>query len=107
MLRDDARKIAEAIDERVNADAADKAVTTTVETSETRPEGVPRGAARPTFYHFRIQISDGKRFAYLELGQAEMLLDSLEPGCDADRVFEAIRGQDVPIEDAPIEDAPQ
>ncbi len=102
MLRDDARKIAEAIDERVNGDAADadKAVTATAKASTMRPVGVPIGAGHPTFIRFQIQISDGTRLASLELGQAELLLDSLEPGCDADHIFDAIRGQDVPIADA-------
>ncbi len=49
MLRDEARKIAEAIDQRVNADAADKVVTASVETDQSRPIGVPVGAGRPTF----------------------------------------------------------
>ena len=101
MLRDEARKIAEAIDQRINADAADKVVTVSVETDEARPVGVPVGAGRPTFIRYWIQISDGTRLASLDLGQAELLLDKLDPGCDADRVFDAIRGCDVPIEDVP------
>ena len=101
MLQDEARKLAEAIDERVNADATDKAITATVATAQTRPSGVPLGAGRPTFIRYQIQISDGKRLARLDLGQAEMLLNGLEPGCDADRVFDAVRSQDVSIEDAP------
>ena len=102
MLRDDARKIAEAINERVDGDAADagKAVTATVEASEMRPSNVPIGAGRPTFIQFQIQISDGTRLANLDLDQAALLLDNLEPGCVADQVFDAIRGQDVPIADA-------
>jgi hypothetical protein len=101
MLRNDAHKIAEAINERVESDAADagKAVTATVEASETRPDTVPIGAGRPTFIQFQIQISDGTRLANLDLHQAELLLDTLEPGCVADHVFDAIRGQDVPIAD--------
>lgn len=101
MLRDEARKIAEAIDQRVNASEADKVVTASVETDQSRPIGVPIGAGRPTFIRYWIQISDGKRLASLDLGQAEQLPDMLEPGCDADQVFDAIRGWDVPIEEAP------
>ncbi len=101
MLQDEARKIAEAINERVNADAADRDVRATVATDQTRPSGVPLGASRPRFIRYQIQISDGKRLARLDLDQAEMLLNGLEPGCDADRVFDAIRSHDVSIEDAP------
>ncbi len=100
MLRDDARKLAEAIDERVNADAADKAVTATVQANELRPSGVPPGAGRPTFVRYRIQVSDGKRQATLDLAQAEVLLDAMGPGCGADEVFELAQRQDVVVEDA-------
>ena len=69
MLRDDARKIAEAINERVDGDAPDtrKTVTATVEAIEMRPSNVPIGAGRPTFFRFQIQISDGTRLAHLAL----------------------------------------
>jgi hypothetical protein len=100
MLRDEAHKLAEAIDEQVNAYAAEKAVTATVQTNELRPSGVPPGAGRPTFIRYKIQVSDGKRTATLDLGQAELLLGDVEPGCGADRVFELVRGQDVAVEDA-------
>jgi len=100
VLQDDARRIADAINERVNTDVADQAVTATVTAEETRPSNVPVGANRPKFIRYRLQISDDKRLASLDLGQAEMLLNSLEPGCGADRVFEVIRSQDVVIEDA-------
>jgi hypothetical protein len=100
MLRDEARKLAEAIDERVNTDAADKAVTATVQANELRPSGVPPGAGRPTFVRYRIQVTDGKRLATLDMSQAELLLDDVEPGCGADRVFELVQRQDVAVEDA-------
>lgn len=103
MLGDEAREFAEAIDERVNAGAAGKAVTVTVERIERRPDRVPGGAGRPTFIEHRVQISDGKRLASLDRGQVELLLDGLKPGCDANQVFEAIQSQDVPIEEAPQE----
>lgn len=101
LLRDQARKIAEAIDERANTDAADKAVTVSVATNETRPGGVPAGAGRPTFIRYRIEISDGTRLASLDLGQAEALLGSLDEGCGAGPVFDAVRSQGVPVGDAP------
>lgn len=100
MLQDDARKIADAINERVSTDVADQAVTATVRSEETRPTNVPIGANRPKFIRYRIQITDDKRLASLDLGQAEVLLNGLEPGCGADRVFDVIRTQDVAIEDA-------
>ena len=100
MLRDDARKLAEAIDQRVNSDAPETPVTATVRADELRPTGVPPGAGRPTFVRYKIQVSDGKRLATLDMAQAEVLLDRIEPGCGADRVFEQVRGQDVAIEDA-------
>ena len=100
MLQDEARQIAEAIDERVNAGASGKTVTVTVVSDQTHPSGVAFGAGRPAFVRYTIEISDGRRVASLDLGQAEMLLESIAPGRNADQVFDTIRSQDVSIEDA-------
>ena len=100
MLQDEARQIAEAIYERVNAGASGNTFMATVVSDQTHPSGVPFGADRPAFVRYMIEISDGGRVASLELGQAELLLESIEPGRNADQVFDAIRSQDVSIEDA-------
>src|SRR5918997_2086667 len=98
MLADDARKIAAAIEERLNTSAC-QGSKATVKSDEMKPKTVPAGAGRPTFVRYFIQISDGSRMATLSLGQAAELLDDIKPDWDADRLFEAIRVLDAPIED--------
>lgn len=103
MLVDDARNIASALEEAVNAEATGQPVTATVKSEELQPQSIPAGAGRPTFRRYYIHVDDGTRRAVLDLGQAGGLLDEIEPGCGADRLFDAIRARDVPIEDSPGE----
>jgi hypothetical protein len=98
MLVDDARKIAAAIEERLNAGAC-PGVKATVKSDEMSPKTVPAGAGRPTFISYYIQIDDGTRMATLTLGQAAGLVDDVEPDWNPDRLFEAIRALNVPVED--------
>ncbi len=98
MLVDDARRIAAAIEERLNASAC-QGVKTTVKSEQMSPKTVPAGAGRPTFTDYYIQIDDGTRMATLNLGQAAGLLDDVEPDWDPDRLFEAISALNVPVED--------
>jgi hypothetical protein len=98
MLVDDARRIAAAIEERLNAGTC-QGVKATVRSDEMSPKSVPAGAGRPTFISYFIQIDDGTRMASLTLGQAAGLLEDVEPDWDPDRLFEAIRALDVPVED--------
>lgn len=98
MLEDDARRIAAAIEERLNAGACQE-VKATIKSDQMRPKTVPAGAGRPTFISYFIQIDDGTRTATLTLGQAAALLDDVGPDWDPDRLFEAIRALNVPIED--------
>lgn len=98
MLVDDARRIAAAIEERLNAGTG-QGVKATVRTDETKPKSVPAGAGRPTFISYFIQIDDGTRMASLTLGQAAGLLEDVEPDWDPDRLFDEIRARDVPVED--------
>jgi hypothetical protein len=98
MLGDDARRIAAAIEERLNASAC-QGVKATVESEEMSPETVPAGAGRPTFISYFIQIGDGTRMATLTLDQAAWLLDDVEADWTPDRLFDAIRALDVPVED--------
>ena len=81
MLVDDARRIATAIEERLNASAC-QGVKATVKAEELRPKTVPAGAGRPTFTNYYIQISDDTQIATLTLGQAEDLHDDVEPDWD-------------------------
>ncbi len=98
MLRDDAHKLAASMEERLDASACQGAKAT-VKTDQMSPKTVPAGAGRPTFTNYYIQIDDGTRMATLTLGQAEGLLDDLEPDWDPDRLFDAIRALNVPVED--------
>ncbi|MGH3811388.1 MAG: hypothetical protein ACRDUV_02885 [Pseudonocardiaceae bacterium] len=98
MLADDARKIATATEERLNASAC-QGVKATVKAEQMSPKTVPAGAGRPTFTNYYIQIDDGTRMAALTLGQAAGLLDDIEPDWDPDRLFEAIHALNVPVED--------
>ena len=98
MLADDARRIATAIEERLNASAC-QGVKAAVKSEQMSPKTVPAGAGRPTFTNYYIQIDGGTRMATLTLGQAAGLLDDVEPDWDADRLFEAIRALNVPVED--------
>ncbi len=97
MLVDDARKIATAIEERLNASAC-QGVKATVKSDQMSPKTVPTGAGRPTFINYYIQIGDDTRMATLTLGQADGLLDDVEPDWGPDRLFEAIRAMNVPVE---------
>lgn len=99
MLADDARKVAGAIEERFNTGAGQR-VKATVKAETTSPKTIPAGAGRPTFTRYYIRIDDGSRLATVPLNQASKLLNDVEPDWDPDRLFEAIRVLDVPIEDA-------
>ena len=98
MLVDEARRVAAAVGERLNTSGCQGA-TVTVKTEEVSPKSVPAGAGRPTFISYYIRIDDGARVADLTLGQAAGLIDDIEPGWNADQLFEAIRAMEVPIED--------
>lgn len=101
MLADDARKIAAAIEDRINTSAASGSkVTATVEIQTSQPDVIPGGAGRPTFIRYHIQITDGTRAATLDVGHAAALLEDVEPGWDPDRLFKAIHSRDVPVEEA-------
>jgi hypothetical protein len=97
MLVDDARRIAASIEERLNASAC-QGVKASVKADEMSPESIPAGAGRPRFISYFIQIDDGARRAFLTLGQAAGLVEAVEPDWDSDRLFDAIRAMDVPIE---------
>lgn len=102
MLKDDAEKIAAAIEERMNAgDAGASTVKARMKAEELRPQSVPAGAGRPSFYNYYIHIDDGSRLAVLHMGQAAGLLDEIEPGWDADRLYQAIEAREIPITDSP------
>ncbi len=98
MLVDDARRIAAAIEERLNAGTCQE-VKASVRSDEVRPKSVPAGAGRPTFISYFIEIADGTRMASLTLGQAAALLDDIESDWNPNRLFDAIRALDVPVED--------
>ncbi|MFN2496130.1 MAG: hypothetical protein ABR608_09535 [Pseudonocardiaceae bacterium] len=100
MLGTDAERIAAEIEERVNARAgAGPQIKATVRKEASSPQSVPAGAGRPTFIRYFIHLDDGTRRATLGLGQAAALLDDVEPDWGPDRLFDAIRGLDVPVED--------
>ncbi len=106
MLENDAQRAAAAIEDGVNSGTATgQEVRATVEADRWQASSSAPGANRPTFTTYKIQINDGARVAVLDLAQATALLDDMEPGWDPDRLFEAIRSRNVPIEDAPVEDA--
>lgn len=107
MLENDARRIAAAIEDGVNTGTATgQEVKATVNIDRWQPSTSAPGAGRPFFTTYKIQINDGTRVAVLGLDQATTVLENMEPGWDPDRLFEAIRSHDVPVEDVPVEDAP-
>ena len=77
MLVDEARRIAAAVEERLNASGCQGAKAT-VKKDEVSPKSVPAGAGRPTFISYFIQINDDTRTADLTLGQAAGLIDDPE-----------------------------
>ncbi len=99
MLADDAREIAAALEERLEGSSC-QGVKAAVKVEELRPKSVPAGAGRPTFVNYYIRIDDSTRTAILTLGEAAGLVDTIQPGWDADELFSAIRAMDVPVEDA-------
>ncbi len=101
MLVDDAKKLAAAIEEAINpGSAAGKGITATIKSEAMQPKSIPAGAGRPTFVRYYIHVDDGTRMAILNLGQAGELLDEIEPDWNPDRLFDAIRARDVPVEDS-------
>jgi hypothetical protein len=101
MLRDDAERIATAIEEHfTTGDATAPSVRATVKSDHTSPSAIPAGAGRPVFIRYYIRVDDGTRAATLELGQAGAILDEAAPDWDTDRFFDAIRAREVPIEDS-------
>lgn len=99
MLGSDARRIASAIEERVNTGSNDATVAATVGADRIRPQvNPPPGAARPTIVRYYIDIADGTRTARLELDEAADLLDEVQPGWTPDQLFAAISSRDVPVE---------
>lgn len=99
MLADDARRVAGAIEERFSTGAG-QGVKATVKAETSSPKTIPAGAGRPTFTRYYIRIDDGTRMATVPLNQATGLLNDVEPDWDPDRLFEAIRALDVPVEDS-------
>jgi len=106
MLDNDARRIAAAIEDGVNTGTATgQEVKATVEADRWQASSSAPGANRPTFITYKIQIRDDTRVAVLDLAHATALLDDIEPGWDPDRLFDAIRSRNVPVEDyVPVED---
>ncbi|MCA1822285.1 MAG: hypothetical protein LC644_11230, partial [Pseudonocardia sp.] len=98
MLVDEARRIAAAVEERLNASGCQGAKAT-VKKDEMSPKSVPAGAGRPTFISYFIRISDDTRTADLTLGQAAGLIDDIELGWNADQLFEAIRAMNVQVDE--------
>jgi hypothetical protein len=96
MLVDDARNIASALEQAVNAGTAGQVITATVISEEMQPQSIPAGAGRPTFRRYYIHIDDGSRRATLDLGQASGVLEEIEPDWDVDRLFDAIRAVTCP-----------
>jgi len=100
MLENDARRIAAAIEDGVNTGTATgQEVKATVNVDRWQSGASAPGANRPTFTTYKIQINDGTRVAVLDLSQATTLLDDMEPGWNPDRLFDAIRSRNVPVED--------
>ena len=101
MLENDARRIAAAIEDGVNTGTTTgQEVKATVNAERWQPSTSAPGASLPTFTTYKIQINDGRRVAVLALEQATTLLNEMEPSWDPDRLFEAIRSRDIPVEDA-------
>lgn len=98
MLVDEARRIAAAVEERLNTSGC-KGAKATVKKDEVSPKSVPAGAGRPTFISYFIQIKDDTRTADLTLGQAAGLIDDIEPGWTSDQLFEAISAMDVQVDE--------
>lgn len=99
MLDAEARQLAAQLEDRVAAGAEQQQLTATVRPEPIQPETSPLpGGAQPRMVRYRIEIADGSRVARLDLRQAGELLDTVEPGCDPERLFAAVRAQEIPIE---------
>lgn len=99
MLDSDARKVATAIEERVTGDA-DRPVSTKVSKERIRPQVAPTpGSTPPLIAYYFVEVTDGNRTAKLSLDEASDLLDEVQPGWDPDRLFDAIRAMELPVED--------
>ncbi|MCW2631382.1 MAG: hypothetical protein JWR88_344 [Pseudonocardia sp.] len=99
MLVDDANRLADEITERASTGAAaEQGVAAKVHVDQMKPSSVPRGAGRPTFTRYFVQVEDATRIAMLDLDTAGALIDDFEPSWDADQIFDAIRSRDIPVE---------
>jgi hypothetical protein len=100
MLQTDAQKLATAIEERVNTSRpTGQGITATVEAHSQRSDFAAPGGGRPTFVWYRLKITDSARATMLDLDQASMLLDDIEPDWGPDQLFDAIRSRGLPVED--------
>jgi hypothetical protein len=99
MFEGKAKKLAAAIEERMKRPAPGAlAITAEVEVHARRPDSTAPGAGPVTFTWYEIRISDGERVAGLEVDEAGALLDDIDEGWDADRLFAAIESLGVPVE---------
>lgn len=100
MLQTDALRIAAAVEERMNKGRPDDhAITATVKADQRQGELSAPGGGRPTFIRYHVKVTDGVRVTVLDLDQASELLEDIEPGWDADRLFEAVRSRGLPVEE--------
>lgn len=101
MFEGKAKKLAAAIEERMNVRAPEgRPITAEVEVHARRPESTAPGAGPVTFTWYEIRISDGERVAGLEVDEAGALLGDIDDTWDADRLFAAIESLGVPVETA-------
>ncbi|MGH2718611.1 MAG: hypothetical protein ACRDJU_08540 [Actinomycetota bacterium] len=87
MIRDEAIKLSEALQERLGAASG---LTCAVEPVTKEIEFNAPGGGRPRLVRYRIVVSGEGREAHLSLDEAEQLLGSVGSDAPVDRVFAAI-----------------
>jgi hypothetical protein len=99
MLQGEALRIANTIQERMNAGQPTGGITAKVETHRLRPESTAPGAGPVAFAWYGIEVTDGARTAVLNLDDARSLLEEIDSDWNPDQLFDAIRARGVSVEE--------
>lgn len=99
MIRDDAEKLAGRLQEAFGGPGA--GITAASAPSDTRVEFAPPGGARPHIIRYRIRIADAYREAFLDLDDAESLLDGLVASWGPDQILAEVEARGFAVDAIP------
>lgn len=99
MIRDDAQKLVDRLQEHF--DASGCAMTASVAPHAYQVDFAAPGGGRPRIFRYQVRLTDGQRMSLLDLDEAEGLLETVGQGAaqpwDADRLFAAVATQGLAV----------